>query len=271
MGAIVSTQSVLVLLSAPEGARATLQAAGDAARALGTPTITVLYVRLDPISTLMPTEEVLTPERIRAVEAASAVQGAAAYAAFSAWQAAGHQGEWTELVGEPAAELRRRGPDAALVVLTLPGPHSDLAERAALEAAVFATGRPVLAVPADWKGGFGRHLAVGWRDSPDTRRALSALRPWLLAAETVTVLTVTDAPPPPPDGPLANLPGRLAQRRVAPAGRGDGAALLAAAADSGADGLAMGAYRHGRLVEFVLGGVTEYALHYATLPLLLMH
>ena len=97
------------------------------------------------------------------------------------------------------------------------------------------------------------------------------MRPWLEAAETVTVLTVTNAPPPPPDGPLAGLPGQLLHRTVAHAGGSDGAALLAAAADAGADGLAMGAYRRGRMLEWMLGGVTEHVLHHATLPLLMVH
>lgn len=180
-------------------------------------------------------------------------------------------GHWQEVVGVPADEVRRRGSDAALVALTLPAPHPPSAEQAALEAALFDTGRPVLAVPAGWTGGFGRNLAVGWRDLPATRQALGALRPWLLAAETVTALTVSAAPALPSDGPLAGLPGRLVHRTVAQGAGGDGAALLAAAMDAGADGLAMGAYRRGRMLEWMLGGVTEYVLHHATVPLLMVH
>lgn len=289
----MSAASVLVLLTAADGAAAALQAATAAAVSLGSPGIEVLHVRLDPVRTILPSEEVLTPARISAVEAASAVESAATYDAFRAWhtadQAAGQttgltagltagqttgqtadrQGQWTEVVGEPADEIAQRGKRAALVVLTLPRPHAPLAERAALEAAVFATGRPVLAVPADWHGSFGAHLAVGWHDTPATRHALTALRPWLLAAKTVTALTIGAALP--ADGPLAGLPGRLDQRTVTQGGQSDGAALLAAAAASGADALAMGAYRRGRILEWALGGVTEYALHHATLPLLLMH
>lgn len=265
------TSSVLVLLTAPANAAATLAAAADAARALEAPAIEVLHVRVDPASTILPSEEVLTPARIRDVEAASLAEGTATHAAFAAWQAAGHQGSWTEVVGDPAEELRRRGPAAALVVLSLPAPHSALAERAALEAAVFGTGRPVLTVPPGWQNGFGRHLAVGWRDSPSTRRALTALRPWLAAAARLSVLSVTEGPVPPPDGPLAGLAGRMETQAVAPGAHGDGAALLAAAMAAGADGLAMGAYRRGRLIEFVLGGATEYVLHHAGLPLLLIH
>lgn len=266
----MSTPSVLVLLTEPLGASVLLDAAAIAARALGTPRIDVLHVRLDPASTILPSEEVLTPGRVRDVEGAAAAEGAKVYAAFAAWRAAGQAGEWDEVVGVPAEEVRRRGPDAALVALTLPPPHPPSAEQAALEAALFATGRPVLAVPAGWRGGFGRHLAVGWRNSPATRHALTAVRPWLEAAETVTVLTVSDAPAPPPDGPLAGLPGALTQRTLAHGG-GDGATLLAAAVAAGADGLAMGAYRRGRVLEWMLGGVTEHVLHHATLPLLMVH
>jgi hypothetical protein len=296
LGARVTTPSVLVLLTQPAGARATLDVAAAAARALGTPAdttagttagaprIDVLHVRVDPASTILPSEEVLTPQRARDVEGAAAVEGAKVYDIFAAWGAAGHTGEWEEVVGVPADEVRRRGPDAALVVMTLPKPHPPSADQAALEAALFGTGRPVLVVPAGWQGGFGRHLAVGWRDAPATRNSLGKLRPWLVAAGTITALTVTDAPLPAPDGPLAGLPGHLTQRALAGTGGGgaggggagdgaggDGAALLAAAVAAGADGLAMGAYRRGRMVEWLLGGVTEYALHHAALPLLLAH
>jgi nucleotide-binding universal stress UspA family protein len=267
----MTTQSVLVLLTEPEGARSILDAAAIAAHALGEPRIDVLHVRLDPVSTILPSEEVLTPDHIRAVEGAASVEGTKVYAVFEAWRAAGHAGQWQEVVGVPADEVRRRGPDAALVAMTLPKPHPPSAEQAALEAALFDTGRPVLAVPAGWQGGFGRHLAVGWHDTPATRQALTALRPWLAAAETITVLTVTDAPLPPPDGPLAGLPGRLTLRTLARAGGSDGATLLAAAIEAGADGLAMGAYRRGRLLEWALGGVTEHVSHHPALPLLMVH
>jgi nucleotide-binding universal stress UspA family protein len=269
----MTAHSVLVLLTEPEGARDILDAAATAARALGEPRIDVLHVRLDPVSTILPSEEVLTPGHVRAVEGAAAVEGTKVYAEFEAWCAAGHAGQWQEVVGVPADEIRSRGPAAVLVAMTLPKPHPPSAQQAALEAALFDTDRPVLAVPTGWQGGFGRHLAVGWHDTPSTRKALTALRPWLEAAETITVLTVTDAPPPPPDGPLAGLPGRLTHRTLAHAddGDGDGAALLAAAMDAGADGLVMGAYRRGRLLEWLLGGVTEHVVHHAALPLLMVH
>jgi nucleotide-binding universal stress UspA family protein len=58
---------------------------------------------------------------------------------------------------------------------------------------------------------------------------------------------------------------------VLPPAGDDGATLLAAAQTAGADGLAMGAYRRGRMLEWIPGGVTAHVLHHATLPLLLAH
>ncbi len=115
--------------------------------------------------------------------------------------------------------------------------------------------------------------------TPSLKGIPSGLRPWLEAAETVTALTVTDAAagsapatgaPRPPDGPLAGLEGRITRHVLPPAGD-DGATLLAAAQTAGADGLAMGAYRRGRMLEWIPGGVTAHVLHHATLPLLLAH
>jgi nucleotide-binding universal stress UspA family protein len=160
-------------------------------------------------------------------------------------------------------------PNAAPVAMTLPAAHPASAKQAAPEAALFGTGRQVRAVPAGWQGELGRHLAVGRRGSSATRQALTALRPWLVAAEAVTVLTVGDAPPPPADGLLALLPGQVPHRVLTRPGGNYRAALLAAAMDAGADGLEMGAYRSGRMLAWMLGRVTEHVLHHATLPLLL--
>jgi len=43
------------------------------------------------------------------------------------------------------------------------------------------------------------------------------------------------------------------------------------AIDIGADLLVMGGYGHNRLRERILGGVTNYALNHAALPILIAH
>ncbi len=267
----MSGSEILVVLNRPEAAAACLRAAADAARALPSPHLSVLYVHPDPGATILPTEEVLTEERRAALEQRAAADRAALQAAWTAWRPAAPASDWNDATGVPAQQVRARATTAALVVMALPGPHPPHLERAAFDAVLFAGRHPVLAVPAGWSGRFGRHLAVGWRDSPSTRGALSGLQPWLAAAGQITAIEVANHPsgttPPLPPG----WQGGFATRTVAPTDAGDGAMLLDAAATAGADGLVLGAYRRGRLLEWVLGGVTEHVLHHARLPLLLKH
>jgi nucleotide-binding universal stress UspA family protein len=268
----MSTPLLLVVLSRPDGAAACLRVAAAAALALPDPRVVVLHVLPHPPDLILPSEEVMSEARQQAIAQEFAADSKALHAAFLAWQGGLPGAEWLEVCGVPEDEVRRHGVEAALVVMARPPSHARLIDRAAFEAGVFGTGRPLLAVPEEYTGGFGQHLAVGWADTPATRRAIEALRPWLAAAETVSVLAVGDrAEPPPPGTALDGLPARVEFRAVPITGHDDGAALVAAAIDAGADGLVIGAYRRGRLLEWMLGGVTEHVLHNATLPVLLHH
>ena len=267
----MSGSEILVVLSRPEAAAACLHAAADAARALPSPHLAILYVRVDSAATILPSEEVLTGERRSALLCQEAADRAALHAAWVAWQPTAPPSTWTEVDGIPAEQVPPRAQAAALVVMALPGPHPPHLERNAFDAVLFESGRPVLAVPADWSGRFGLHLAVGWRDTPGTRRALAAASPWLAAAAQLSAIEIADAPAAPPPSPPAGADAAFTCRTVPPAGRSDGAALLAAAIEAGADGLVLGTYRRGRMLEWMLGGVTEHVLRHATLPLLLRH
>ena len=192
---------VLALLLDPAGAAGCLDAVAGACRALPGARVSGLHVRADPAGAIMPTEEVLTAER-QAAMAAEAARGAAAIR--SAWESWPHpelRADWREEAGDPASLARAAGA-FALVAMTLPRHDGLPAHRAALDALLFTEGQPVLVVPAGWTGGFGRHLAAGWRDTAGTRRALASARPWLEAAERVTLLAVTaDDPAWPGDAP----------------------------------------------------------------------
>jgi nucleotide-binding universal stress UspA family protein len=263
--------TVLVVLDRAETAAACLRAAADAAAALGSPRIEALHVRMDPAGTLeLP--DVMTPRYAQAIEQRSAAEGAAIRAAFDAWQAAAphHDATWIEVTAAPATAIRERGDLAALLVLGRPSEATHPADAAGFDAAVFDAGKPVLVVPPGAGARFGRHLAVGWRDAPATRRSLQALRPWLMAAETVSVVAIAHGTAAlPADWKAANLPAAATLRVVPPAARSDGDELLHQAAACGADGLAIGAYRRGRLLERLLGGVTADVLRAARIPVLM--
>jgi nucleotide-binding universal stress UspA family protein len=91
-----------------------------------------------------------------------------------------------------------------------------------------------------------------------------------MAAETVSVIAVTGgAVALPEDWQAANLPAAAVLHVVPPGGRSDGDTLLQQAVALGADGLAIGAYRRGRLLERLLGGVTADVLRTAPVPVLM--
>ncbi len=104
--------------------------------------------------------------------------------------------------------------------------------------------------------------------------ALYVLTPWLRRAEAVRILSAENYQR---RGPAAGeLADYLALHRInadwvsfAPIGGSVGAGLLAAAAEFGADLLAMGAYSHSRWRQMILGGVTRYILANAKLPVLI--
>jgi nucleotide-binding universal stress UspA family protein len=182
---------------------------------------------------------------------------------------------WREAEGGTVEELvARESGDADLLVLVRPG---DEAGKAALHAGIFASGRLLLLAPPEAPAarGFGRRIAIAWHPSGSAVRPLEAAMPWLRRAEQVLLLTITDGHvPPSPEAALAILAAQgIAPEQIASAqGRQSvGARLLDEAHRWRADCLVMGAYRHPRLLEMILGGVTQHMLNAADLPLFLLH
>jgi hypothetical protein len=268
----MSGPTILVVLDTAASAPACLRAAADAATAFPAPRIEVLHVRMDPAGSLQMPAEVLTDRYAAAITTRGAAESPALRSAFDAWVAEAHPADavWIEVEAAPPDAVRERGQLAALIVMARPTDATHPGDAAAFDAALFETGKPVLVVPPGFGAPFGHHLAVGWRDSPTTRCSLGALRPWLMAAGAVSVIAVTDTETVlPGDWMAANLPATATLHVVPPAGASDGETLLRTAATLGADGLAVGAYRRGRLVERLLGGVTADLLRAATIPVLM--
>lgn len=153
--------------------------------------------------------------------------------------------------------------------------HAD----AAFEAALFRSGRPVLLVPANWRGtSIGKRIAVAWKPKREAARAVADAAPFLTEAQQVTVITV-DAEA--EDGGRAagrDIATNLARKGVAVELRNiDGkgqpaeAALLDEAGALQADLIVMGGYGHSRLRQFVFGGVTRALSRKSPIPVLLSH
>ena len=193
----------------------------------------------------------------------------------------GLSAEWRMLEGMGTELVPLQARYADLAVLGQQDPDGPEVTGAILEATLFGSGRPVLAVPyAGRFTGVGQRVLVAWNAGKEAARAVADAMPLLAAAERVTVLAVNPRRGISAHGeePAADIALHLArhgvkataQHMVAPA-VGDDEALLNAAAELDADLLVMGAYGHSRLREMVMGGVTRMILRSMTLPVLLAH
>ena len=133
---------ILAVLIDPATARACLDAAGSAARAVDG-RLEAFHARATPDSLILPTEELMTPLRRAELEHFLAERSAALQRIYEDWRAAPHpDAAWNEIASDDvAAAVAARGAEADLVVLARPDvPEGD----AALHAAIFETGRLLL-------------------------------------------------------------------------------------------------------------------------------
>ncbi|MCX8133438.1 MAG: universal stress protein [Roseococcus sp.] len=217
-------------------------------------------------------------EQLREAEIAKAALRKAEFEAALA--PFGLAGEWRQEEGAALGILPRHARHADLLVLGQPE-SEDGAAMARVEAALFASGRPLLMVPhAGAPARIGRRVLVGWNASREAARALHDALPLMAGAEAVTVLVANPEATPGAHGdqPGADIARHLARHGlavtvqvVASPELGAGELLLNAAADLGADLLVMGGYGHSRLREWILGGATRTLLREATLPVLMSH
>lgn len=273
---MTETASILVVLAERFGAEVALQHAVVAVEALPGAAITALHVQVDPRSTIMPTEEVMSEQTEREMSQEAAAEGATIRAIFDAWATRfpGLVTNWKDLVGTEAGQVTRHAAGAALLVMAAPTQQTLGYALQAFHTALFDVRKPLLAVPATHRAAKIDRILVGWQDNEVTRRAIEAAAPWLRRASTVEVVRVGKAD----SGELSaagqfltDIGVRAPARAVAEDGLSDGERLLAEAAAMKADWLVMGAYRHNRIIEWALGGVTRTVLREAQLPLFLVH
>ncbi len=129
---------------------------------------------------------------------------------------------------------------------------------------IMQTGRPVLLVPTSASTLKLDHALIGWKDTRETRHAVSDALPLLKHAARVSVVEIAVMD----DMPAAvkrtqDVVAWLGRHAIKAEGSAllstgdDATALYAIGQDKGADVVVAGAYGHSRLREWVLGGVTR--------------
>jgi nucleotide-binding universal stress UspA family protein len=208
-------------------------------------------------------------------------QMATAAAFAQACQRAGLAYEWRaeeSLDYLLSAHAGARARAADLVMFPEPREGSSIG-RHQLEELVFASGRPVLAIPADWSGSsLARRIVVAWDGGREAARAVFDALPFLQQAETVRIVSVQgvlDEPVrqfTPGDEIAATLSRHGIRAECATFQSVSGSVkeeLQRQVLDIGADMVVMGCYGHSRFREMILGGVSRDMLRNIPFPLLL--
>jgi len=160
--------------------------------------------------------------------------------------------------------------------VTVMGRDAELA-RERIESVLLGSGRPLLLAPPKPQSGLGHSVAIAWKAGPESARAVAAALPILAGAGKVFILTVLEHRG--ADGEdrlsaqrLADYLGRhgvKAEIVVEEAGAPAAQAVKQMAYACDADLLVMGGYGHGRMREWVFGGVTREILAGCALPVLI--
>jgi nucleotide-binding universal stress UspA family protein len=163
-----------------------------------------------------------------------------------------------------------------VVILTRPGHYLSF-ERSLVEAMLFTSGRPIVLVPPEWARGARLEKAmIAWDGGGRAARAIGDAMPLLSRAGEVEIVCV------PEDAsksiPSADLAAHLARHCMKVAvtnlpiqDGGVAQTIRSHAAIMKADLLVMGGYAHPRMLETILGGVTNDMLSGAEFPVFLSH
>jgi nucleotide-binding universal stress UspA family protein len=187
---------------------------------------------------------------------------------------------FVHMTGHPDSIVGEEGRLSDLIVIGHGVPEADRLHNSTVIAALFDTGRPVMLLPAQEAKAPGEYktIALAWKGTMDAGRAIYNAMPFLEKAEKAYVLTVQEHGETYDLGVEAALLAYLhthgihAQGIVVAAGTHNPAeALLIRTKELKIDLLVMGAYGHSRFREMLMGGVTNYMLETADIPLLLSH
>lgn len=185
----------------------------------------------------------------------------------------GLSADWRIETANASSTLGTLGRVFDLVVVGRPLRDLVSPSMAALESALFETGRPILVAPPQAPEAMGQRIVIAWNGSTETARTVAFAMPFMQAAESVTVLSVERNVSGPSAAEMAlslRRSGIAAEWREATlAGRGVGQTFLAEAAELGCDLMIKGAYTQSRLRQMIFGGATSHILAEAELPVLM--
>jgi nucleotide-binding universal stress UspA family protein len=266
---------VLVLLASMTGAAQCLRVAEVIGQRLGQK-LRIAHIEIGPGSILLPSQEELSEYEAEHLADRERAETEKLRELVADWtRQTGLSVEFDLFQGDEWRVMRHYRGIASMVVLAAPYTQP-IGHRETLRAALLRTGHAVVMVPPSRdgsfaNGSFGRRLLVGWEDVPPLRRAIAAFTPFLAAAERVDVVAVEQ------DASvletaravIAPITATAEYRAVAAAGRRTATALLEEAAACQADGLVMGAFRRGEILNWLVPGTSTRLIQQSFVPLLM--
>jgi len=201
----------------------------------------------------------------RIVEGARATIAVAAERFDALLGVAGVRGTWRAEIGYPDMIAPSHARTADLIVAYPVGASVDRISYTSPDVLVMEAGLPVLLIPREEAEFQPERVLVAWKNTRESRRAISAALPFLTKAAGVTIASVCGKDE--ADrvrAEQADVAERLARHGVpattlveidTPAAAG--ARLLGIARGEQAGLVVSGGYGHSRLREWVLGGVTQ--------------
>lgn len=180
---------------------------------------------------------------------------------------------WQEVNGLRSELVAERGKVADLIII----PQSKSGKpTSTFEAAIMRSGKPVILVPRTLTEFKAQRVMIAWNGSTEVARAVSHALPILAQAKQVVVTTSASASYRQPDlnalQHYLQLQGIHSEQKVFDSShRPTGEAILETASKLKCDLLVTGAFTHRRVHEQIFGGVTQYMMAHAELPVLMMH
>ncbi len=181
---------------------------------------------------------------------------------------------WMEKAGSPNKVLGIMGPVSDLLVVSRPAVKGGTIARLFLSASLLKSSRPVLVLPQTKQRSVGTRICIAWNQSAEAAQAVASVMPMLVRADHVTIVACG------PETKAGPKSGQLAaylkywgikSERVATPGKHTSDEILATYKSTASDLLVMGAYSRNRMTELVFGGVTEYMLKRASIPVVMLH
>lgn len=188
------------------------------------------------------------------------------------------QAEWRSAIEFPTQALVGEARCADLIVIEK-GKLGDIYQTVDVGAAILGAGRPFLVVPAAIKSFSADHVAIGWKDTREARRAIRDALPFLHEAKRVTIIEICEKDQMDTERHhVEDVVRYLAQHRIKAefriemqAHRSSADQIIGLAEDEGADLLVTGAYGHSRFNEWVFGGMTRDLLASSPICCLMSH